>query len=254
MTLGNLLRDRAHQLDISFTQKVVLKRPFISDSGEACVLDINCSCLLGDKASVGRLISMSQYSCTQKMVLKRQFISDNGEAPVFSFRSTGRQRICWVTELYESVKFHMKDDLEKAVHWWPWRRNSAHLLLGLPVDRVHWFYKIVLLRRWSWKGCSVLTLGYLLGDRVHWVYTIVLCGRWSRKSNSSVTYSLVKGFAHHIHCGGVLEGRALRVVVLVFQVLISDDFYFRRVWWSWKDWFSTISISKRCGVLERTDL
>ena len=45
--------------------------------------------------------------------------------------------------------------------------------------------------------------------------------------------------------------------VVVLKELISDSFYFGRVWWSWKNWFWTVSTLEgcggRCGGLERTD-
>ena len=53
MTVGNLPGDRTYQGDVSFTQKVVLNRSFISDLGEDFTLPIHCSGLLRDRASVG---------------------------------------------------------------------------------------------------------------------------------------------------------------------------------------------------------
>ena len=38
-----------------------------------------------------------------------------------------------------------------------------------------------------------------------------------------------------------------------WQELISNSFFFGRVWWSWKNWFWTISTLGRCAGLERTD-
>ena len=45
--------------------------------------------------------------------------------------------------------------------------------------------------------------------------------------------------------------------VVVMKELILNSFYFGRVWWSWKNWFWTVSTlggcRGRCGGLERTD-
>ena len=39
---------------------------------------------------------------------------------------------------------------------------------------------------------------------------------------------------------------------MVMKELILNSFYFQRVWWSGKKWFSTISILGGCDGLERT--
>ena len=39
---------------------------------------------------------------------------------------------------------------------------------------------------------------------------------------------------------------------MVLIELILNSFYFQRVWWSGKNWFSTISILGGCDGLERT--
>ena len=58
----------------SFIQKMVLKRPFISDTGQNSALHVLLS------MSPGKQSSFSLYdSFIQKMVLKRPFISDTGQ-------------------------------------------------------------------------------------------------------------------------------------------------------------------------------
>ena len=41
--------------------------------------------------------------------------------------------------------------------------------------------------------------------------------------------------------------------MMVFKELIVNSFYFERMWWSWKDWFWTVSTLGGCGGLQRTD-
>ena len=41
--------------------------------------------------------------------------------------------------------------------------------------------------------------------------------------------------------------------MVVFKALILNSFYIGRVWWSWKNWFLTVSTFGRYGGLERTD-
>ena len=41
--------------------------------------------------------------------------------------------------------------------------------------------------------------------------------------------------------------------MVVLKELILNSFYFQRVWWSWKNWFWTVSTFRGCGGLERTD-
>ena len=41
--------------------------------------------------------------------------------------------------------------------------------------------------------------------------------------------------------------------VVVLKELILNSFYFGSVWWSWKNWFWTVSILGGSGGLERTD-
>ena len=41
--------------------------------------------------------------------------------------------------------------------------------------------------------------------------------------------------------------------VVVLKELIFNKFYIRKVWWSWKNWFLTVSILGGCGGIERTD-
>ena len=39
--------------------------------------------------------------------------------------------------------------------------------------------------------------------------------------------------------------------VVFLTGLILDNFYCGRIWWSWKDWFWTVSTFRECGGLER---
>ena len=41
--------------------------------------------------------------------------------------------------------------------------------------------------------------------------------------------------------------------VVVLKELILNSFYFGQMWWSWKNWFSTVSTLGGCGGLEITD-
>ena len=41
--------------------------------------------------------------------------------------------------------------------------------------------------------------------------------------------------------------------MVVLKEFIWTDLYFGRVWWSWKNWFWTVSCLGGCGGLERTD-
>ena len=49
-----------------------------------------------------------------KVVLKRLCGSDNREASAHLFRSSGRQSICWQTELYKSLRLYSVDGLIMA--------------------------------------------------------------------------------------------------------------------------------------------
>ena len=95
-------------------------------------------------------------------------------------------------------------------------------------ERVWWSWK-----NWFWtvstfRGCS---------SRVWW------CGGLER--TDSEQFLLWDGVV--VGCGHVV----------VLKELILNSFYFQRVWWSWKDWFWTVSTlggcGGRCGGLERTD-
>ena len=66
-------------------------------------------------------------------------------------------------------------------------------------------------------------------------------------------------------CGGVertnfeqfLLWKGVEVGMVVWKELILKIFYFGTVWWSWKNWFWTVSTLEgcevRCGGIERTD-
>ena len=62
---------------------MVLKRSFLSDTGEGLALYVHCSDLLGNKA-------LSQYSgFIGKVDLKRLFLSDTGEASSLHIHCSG---------------------------------------------------------------------------------------------------------------------------------------------------------------------
>ena len=62
-------------------------------------------------------------------------------------------------------------------------------------------------------------------------------------------------------CGGLerthfeqfLLWKGVEVGVVVLKELILNNFYFGTMWWSWKNWFWTVSTLGGCGGLERTD-
>ena len=78
--------------------------------------------------------------------------------------------------------------------------------------------------------------------------------RWSWK-NWLWTVSTLEGCGGR--CGGLertnFEQFLLWDSVVVLKELILNSFYFGRVWWSWKNWFLTVSTLGGCGGLERTD-
>ena len=41
--------------------------------------------------------------------------------------------------------------------------------------------------------------------------------------------------------------------MVVLKELISNNFYFEKVWWSGKNWFLTVSTLRECSGPERTD-
>ena len=80
---------------------------------------------------------------------------------------------------------------------------------------------------WSWKNCF-------------WsVSTFRGCGSLERTDFEQ--FLLSEGAV--VGCGGVV----------VLKGLTLNSFYFQRVWWSWKNWFWTVSTLGGCGSLERTD-
>ena len=97
---------------------------------------------------------------------------------------------------------------------------------------------------WSWKNWfwTVSTLGGCGGLEKNWFWTV----------------SSLEGFGGS--CGGLertdFEQFLLWDSVVVLKELILNSFYFGRVWWSWKNWFWTVSTLEgcggRCGGLERT--
>ena len=106
---------------------------------------------------------------------------------------------------------------------------------------------------WSWKNW-LWTVSTLRGCRslertdfeqfILWEGVVVLKGLiW--------TVWILRG------CGGLertdFEQFLLWEGVVVMKELIFNSFYFGRVWWSWKNWFGTVSTLRWCGGQERTD-
>ena len=113
----DLLGDRALSW-LSSTQKMVLKRPFISDMGKT-LLHLHCSGLPGDRG-------WSQYnSFIWKMVLERPFISDTGKASADSlFRSVRRQSFesIWKTVLKRPFIGDTREESAHSLFRSPWRQ------------------------------------------------------------------------------------------------------------------------------------
>ena len=91
---------------------------------------------------------------------------------------------------------------------------------------------------WSWKK-SFWTVSTFRG-----------CGGHERSN-----------FEQFLLCEGVVvlkktdfEQFLLLEGVVVLKEMILNSFYFVRVWWSWKNWFWTVSTLWGCGGLERNDL
>ena len=77
---------------------------------------------------------------------------------------------------------------------------------------------------WSWKN---------------WLWTVSSLGRCGSLERTD--------FEQFLLWTGVEVG------VVVLKELILNSFYFGTVWWSWKNWFWTVSTLGGCGGLERTD-
>ena len=108
------------------------------------------------------------------------------------------------------------------------------ILNSFKFRRVWWFWK-----NWFW---TISTLGG--------------CGGLERTDLEQ--FLLWEGVV--VWCSGlvVLKGTdfeqfLLYEGVVVFRELILNSFYFGRVWWSWKNWFLTVSSLGGCGGLEITD-
>ena len=94
---------------------MILKRPFISDTGEDSALYIQCSDAMEGKASASR----QPYESVElylKEGLKKPYVSDTWEASAHLCRYPGTQSIIWVTEVYMCMEVYSKDGLEKAIY------------------------------------------------------------------------------------------------------------------------------------------
>ena len=104
---------------------MVLKWPFIGDTGEDMVLHIHCSGHQGERTS-------SHYDrFTWKMVLKRPFDSDTGEASAYSLFRYSQE-----IELWAGMVALLRDGLENLIHQWHCIRNCVHLLFRTLGERV----------------------------------------------------------------------------------------------------------------------
>ena len=85
---------------------------------------------------------------------------------------------------------------------------------------------------WSWKNC---------------IFSSFLFGRvWLSWKNWFLTVSTWQG------CGclertAIITVSNLQEAVVIFNELIFNSFFFGIVWWSWKNWFSTVSTLRECG-------
>ena len=130
--------------------------------------------------------------------------------------------------------------------WWSWK---------------NWFWTVS-----TFRGCGGLERTdfeqVLLSEGVvvmkELVFNSFYFGRvWWSWRNSFWTVSTFRGCGGHERTNfeqfliwdGVVEGCG---DVVVLKELIMNSFYFQRVWWSWKDWFWTVSTFRGCGGHERT--
>ena len=146
----------------NFTQRMVLTGPFNSGTGEDSVLHIHCSGFLVDKAAAGRQSSMIQYRCTWKMILKRPFVNDTGEALYIHLGFLADRTWAGRQSFISQKSCYQKMVLKRLFIGSTWKANSACSLLGLLGNRAQWVNTIGLLRRWSQKGNSFVTLGKAL--------------------------------------------------------------------------------------------
>ena len=113
--------------------------------------------------------------------------------------------------------------------WWSWKNSFWNILLseGVVVMKELVFNHFYFGRLWwSWKN-SFWTISTFRG-----------CGGLERTHFEQ--FLLSEGAV--VGCGGVV----------VLKELILNSFYFRRLWWSWKNSFWTVSTLRGCGGLDRT--
>ena len=92
---------------------------------------------------------------------------------------------------------------------------------------------------WSWKNW-ISTVSALEG----------CCGL--ERTNLGTVSTLGRcGSLERTDCEQFLLWKGVEVGVVVLKELILNSFYFGRVWWSWKNWFWTVSTLGQCGGLER---
>ena len=106
---------------------------------------------------------------------------------------------------------------------------------------------------WSWKNWfwTVSNLGGS-GDLewTHFEQFLIWWGSGGLETTLFEHFLLSEGVV--VLKGLILNCFYFQEGVVVLKELILNTFYFQRVRWSWKNWFSTISILGGCGGLERT--
>ena len=95
---------------------------------------------------------------------------------------------------------------------------------------------------WRIKRCAYCTQRWGTQNNKNWFWTVS---------------TLLKCGGRMWWCGDLertdFEQFLLWEAVVVLKELILNTFYFGRLWWSWKNWFWTVSTLGGCGGLERTD-
>ena len=192
--------------------KMVLKRPFFSDTMENLALHIHCSGLLGDRG-------LSWYERWSWKGCSCRTLGRLGSAYSL-FRSPRRQSFMLVT-------------LEKPLHIY------CSALLG---DIAHPVDIIVLFERWSWIGFSLARKALLCTFIVQVSQETELfrsCKGWF-----CIVSNLGRnGGLERMDFGQFSAWEGL----VVLKGLVFNSFYFDRMWWSWNNWPFIIYTLVRCG-------
>ena len=117
--------------------------------------------------------------------------------------------------------------------WWSWR---------------NWFFTVSMMEECG--GLERTHFYIYIIDSMDWFFTVSTlrgCGGLERTD-----------FLEFLLCEVVVVLKKLILTVsswmgvVVLKELIFNSFYFGRVWWSWRNWFFTVSMMEECGGLERT--